>query len=39
MYVPAVVIFVRIFGRQADLSKYDKVCERALRGVLRKLTR
>ena len=25
MYVPAVVIFVRIFGRQADLSKYDKV--------------
>ncbi|PUU84329.1 glycosyl transferase [Tuber borchii] len=23
-YVPAVVIFVRVFGRQADLSKYDK---------------
>jgi hypothetical protein len=25
IYVPAVVIFVRVFGRQADLSKYDKV--------------
>ncbi|KAG0642651.1 glycosyl transferase [Tuber brumale] len=24
IYVPAVVIFVRAFGRQADLSKYDK---------------
>jgi len=26
-YVPAVVFFVRAFGRQADLSKYDKVWE------------
>lgn len=24
IYVPAVVIFVRINGKQADMSKYDK---------------